>query len=411
MKKKVFSLLFVAMFGCLVYSPAVSVYAEEGVESGDVSRDSLFFETDVITQKDYEEGFQNYALSDATVDFAAEIQTFTNTTLANVVGVVRDYNTEELIPNATISVDGEDVIVTGSDGRFQLKNFPSGTYSWEISAPEYYTAEYSGYDVDYADGTTIFTFYISDDFAISQDREDIIHAQEREQTVPYDVIEQGNCMTSSTARSMNSVPNVSNTVKVYYNDATRSVNRQTYIYTVVYSELYATSFYTNLGLTLAQTKELYQAQAIAANTFLEYSLKVYSNHSSSSYNVCATHCCQVYDPTKITQAAIDAAAKIFYTAGSVTRTDIVMYKSSPTTYDYIWGAFFSYCDNKGIENHSTQPALKAVSCTDITKGATSPRHYGLCQMGAATRAKNGKTASDILMYYYSNCCIASCPLN
>lgn len=34
----------------------------------------------------------------------------------------------------------------------------------------------------------------------------------------------------------------------------------------------------------------------------------------------------------------------------------------------------------------TQPALKAVSCTDIATGAGGHR-YGLCQMGATLRAK------------------------
>ena len=65
------------------------------------------YETEVITQKDYDEGFQNYALSAATVDLAVSMHTFSNNNLANVVGVVRDYDTEAFIPNATISVDGE----------------------------------------------------------------------------------------------------------------------------------------------------------------------------------------------------------------------------------------------------------------------------------------------------------------
>ena len=30
----------------------------------------------------------------------------------------------------------------------------------------------------------------------------------------------------------------------------------------------------------------------------------------------------------------------FYTSGGKSKTDIVMYKPSSTTYDYIWGAFF-----------------------------------------------------------------------
>lgn len=76
----------------------------------------------------------------------------------------------------------------------------------------------------------------------------------------------------------------------------------------------------------------------------------------------------------------------FYTSGGKSKTDIVMYKPSSTTYDYIWGAFFSSCSGNGTKDHSTQPALKAVSCTDIATGAGGHR-YGLCQMGAALRAK------------------------
>lgn len=79
---------------------------------------------------------------------------------------------------------------------------------------------------------------------------------------------------------------------------------------------------------------------------------------------------------------------------------------SSTTYDYIWGAFFSSCSGNGTKDHSTQPALKAVSCTDIATGAGGHR-YGLCQMGAALRAKNGDSASNILLYYYTDCRIIS----
>ncbi|MFQ9479508.1 hypothetical protein [Waltera sp.] len=50
---------------------------------------------------------------------------------------------------------------------------------------------------------------------------------------------------------------------------------------------------------------------MAANTFLEYALSVYSNHSGKDYKVCSSSCCQVYDPTKVTEEAIDATANIF----------------------------------------------------------------------------------------------------
>lgn len=176
MKKKIMSLVIAIMLGCSIYTSAITACAEEaGEESDTVSMGTLLYETEVITQKDYEEGFQNYALSTATVDLAVSMHAFSGSDLANVVGVVRDYDTETFIANATISVDGEAVVVTGEDGRFQIKNLPSGTYDWEINAAGYFAANYSNYDVDGADGTTIFTFYINDDFSVSRDREEIIH--------------------------------------------------------------------------------------------------------------------------------------------------------------------------------------------------------------------------------------------
>ena len=65
-----------------------------------------------------------------------------------------------------------------------------------------------------------------------------------------------------------------------------------------------------------------------------------------------------------------------------------MYKPSSTTYDYIWGAFFSSCSGNGTKDHSTQPALKAVSCTDIATGAGGHR-YGLSSRPAASAGKIG----------------------
>lgn len=161
MKKRIISLAIAVMFGCSIYTSAITTYAEEACgETDTVSKGTLLYETEVITQKDYDEGFQNYALSAATVDLAVSMHTFSNNNLANVVGVVRDYDTEAFIPNATISVDGEVAVITGEDGRFQIKNLASGTYDWEINAAGYFAANYSNYDVDSADGTTIFTFYI-----------------------------------------------------------------------------------------------------------------------------------------------------------------------------------------------------------------------------------------------------------
>lgn len=119
MKKRIISLAIAVMFGCSIYTSAITTYAEEACgETDTVSKGTLLYETEVITQKDYDEGFQNYALSAATVDLAVSMHTFSNNNLANVVGVVRDYDTEAFIPNATISVDGEVAVITGEDGRF-----------------------------------------------------------------------------------------------------------------------------------------------------------------------------------------------------------------------------------------------------------------------------------------------------
>ena len=212
MKKRIISLAIAVMFGCSIYTSAITTYAEEACgETDTVSKGTLLYETEVITQKDYDEGFQNYALSAATVDLAVSMHTFSNNNLANVVGVVRDYDTEAFIPNATISVDGEVAVITGEDGRFQIKNLPSGTYDWEINAAGYFAANYSNYDVDSADGTTIFTFYINDDFSVSQDREEIMH-DIGGQTVLPSIIDRGNFATSSVARAMSSVPDVSNSI-------------------------------------------------------------------------------------------------------------------------------------------------------------------------------------------------------
>lgn len=73
------------------------------------------------------------------------------------------------------------------------------------------------------------------------------------------------------------------------------------------------------------------------------------------------------------------------------------------------GLFFSSCGDNGTLTHSSQSALQAVSCTDIAKGAGGHR-YGLCQMGAAQRAKDGNKASSILLYYYTDCAVTSCQL-
>lgn len=242
MKRRILALVLSVALGSTFLCPSISARANEMDEVSGEQKKSLIYETDTITQYDYEEGFHNYAHPEATVDFVSELRSLSERELANVVGVVKDYNTDEMISGAVISANGDKVVVTGEDGRFQIKNIPSGTYDWQINVNEYAVANYNNYDVDSADGTTIFTFYVNRDKEVVRDREEIVHDDEDGQTVPPDTISMGNYMISANAKSMNSIPSVSDTVKVYYNDKTRSVNREEYIYTVLSSELYGTSY-------------------------------------------------------------------------------------------------------------------------------------------------------------------------
>lgn len=141
------------------------------------------------------------------------------------------------------------------------------------------------------------------------------------------------------------------------------------IYTILSKELYGVSYYTGKGLTTSQVNSLYVAQA-----------------------------------------AINAVATIFERVGVDWYTPIIMYQPTSTTYSYIWGAFSSSCGNQGTLTHSTEPYLKAKTCTDLAPGAGGHR-YGMCQMGAAQRAKNGELSTSIVFYYYTGCALPTCRIS
>ena len=254
MKKRMMSLALAVAMGALGCTHVLDVQAgENGNEPEAVARGTLRYETDMVTRKDFEEGFQNYAQPDATMDLLEDGRIYAAGGLANVVGAVKDYETEEMIPGATVSIGGEALVTTGTDGRFQIRNFPSGVYDWQINASGYYTAEYSNYDVDYLDGATIFTFYISDDFAVRKDRDEILRGdacQQQELSTAETDGEDGIMPTS--ARAMTAPPEVNSQIRVYYNKAIHTVGREEYIYTVLSSEVYSARDYEIWGLTMAQ---------------------------------------------------------------------------------------------------------------------------------------------------------------
>ncbi len=360
-----------------------------------------------FTQKDIDNNFNNFAEANATINLLAERAKSYNT--ANVVGVILDYDTKEPIANAIINANNNDLVRSGSDGRFNITNMANGNYDWQISVDGYQEAKYLNYTVDGSDGTTIFTFYIQKDKQIIFDHDNLF---KHHKCIPPEeqLIDKETFAINASTQSMTSTPTLKGYINVLLpNQSVISVERQQYLYTVLSSELYAVSWYKNRGLTDAQVNQLYIAQAFAANTFLEYAVKVYSNHRGVS-DVCTTTCCQVYDPTKVTQAAINAVATIFERIGGDWYCPIILYCPTSNTYDYVWGAFFSSCNGQGTKTHASQPEIKAKPCTDLTTGAGGHR-YGMCQMGAAEKAKDGWYCIDIVLYYYTNCTVLSCRVN
>lgn len=356
-----------------------------------------------FTQKDLENNFANYASKEATKKLLNVSSN--NLSHANVVGIVLDYATKLPVSNATINVKDIVKIQTDDNGQFQILNIPNGTYNWTITSEGYQESNYLNYLVDGSDGTTIFTFYIDKDKAILINSDDFYNSDSH---LSDHLFEYESAHDIST-QSMSTPPNVVSYISVLLPDnSVINVERQQYIYTVVSKEMYSVSYYTDRGLTTSQVNSLYVAQALAASTFAEYAAKVYSKHRGVSY-VCSTECCQVYDPTRVTQAAINAVAVIFEKVGQEWYTPLIMYKPTSTTYSYIWGAYSSSCYNKGTLTHPTEPALKAKSCTDLATGSGGHR-YGMCQMGAAQLAKNGYLSTDIIHYYYSNCSLPTCKL-
>ena len=371
----------------------------------DVFDVSLTWETAAYNQSDFDDRFQTYAQGNSQVILP---QTYSRNDGANVVGVVLDETTREPVENAAISVNGTVLVYTDENGRFQIKNMPDGTYDWKVSKSGYQDSLYENYDVAWENRVDIFNFMLSQDAPISKDRIDIL--------TPVTTIEPNNIQEHvATPLSFSGVPQVSSTVNVL--GVGTGIGRQDYITAVVASELYAPSFYENPNYNTGRTKkmtesqvyQLYVAQAVASNAFLESAMKSYSNHNGTIYDVCATTCCQKYDPTKIHAMAISAAASLF---NSRNNTTVMVYNEGGGRYSYIAALFFSDCNNQGTvsnSNPAAHPALQAVSCHDFDVGANGHRQ-GMCQMGAAQMAYEGYGNADIRSHYYTGNTLLLCKM-
>lgn len=118
MKKRIFAVVLSVVLGSILGCPFISARANEMDELSGEQKKSLIYETDTITQYDYENRFRNYAFPEAMVDIASKLMGVSEDELANVVGVVKDYNTNEMISGAIISVNREAVHKDGFSFSF-----------------------------------------------------------------------------------------------------------------------------------------------------------------------------------------------------------------------------------------------------------------------------------------------------
>ena len=142
-----------------VYASATNTFVAD--DEGLITPGELIYESESVTNEDMKTHFENYADDSATLDLPNTI-TDDEHGIANVVGIVKDIDTGSVISGATVSVNGMIAVTTGSDGRFQIKNLPAGTYDWIVTADGYKAAEYLNYEAyDLSSGATIFTFDLS----------------------------------------------------------------------------------------------------------------------------------------------------------------------------------------------------------------------------------------------------------
>lgn len=155
----------ISMVFSLIVVPAVAtdiLTEKEECLSATPENGVLLYETLAVTQEDLNSGFQNYAATAATTSFGLRTKTIVaQDELANVVGMVIDYDTEEPVVGATVYIDGNPLVMTDGDGRFQIEDVVQGTYDWSVTSAGYCTAYYLNYDVDAADGATIFAVELS----------------------------------------------------------------------------------------------------------------------------------------------------------------------------------------------------------------------------------------------------------
>lgn len=359
-----------------------------------------YSESPALTQEDVDNHYQNYADASATYYFQEDRNNAAES--VNCVGTVMDWDNEErvVIPNATLEFNGERIIVTDQNGRFQIPDLPAGEYDCTIRADGYKDAKYLNMRIDNVGSSVIGFFYLSAKSEIREDHNDF--RNHSTDTVDDELEEQDNGTNAMMPAAMSSVPTIKKKVKVEMTDGTvRNMGRAEYLYGATYAEAVSLSDCRNKGMTDTQIWQYYCAMAEITNTLAVYFQNVEMGKHTNA-DICATTHCQSYGRGAYPAEITEAVDSIFYTNNDGSKLGLVlMHKPTVSTYNYICAFHFSSCGGNGTKTVSGIPYLKEKSCSDLIRGFGGHRQ-GLCQCGAAKMAKNGKRCEDILTYYFTN---------
>lgn len=391
---------------------AVSSVAEP-IQNESVDLDGLFPN---FTQADYESGFQNYAKEESRLVLSSsDLKARTSGVISNTVGIVFDKGSIDPIQGAMVYVVNAETeelaaaVQTDATGRFQIVGLPDAFYNWIVVCDGFKVSTYYGYDVRAGEITDIFTFYLSREENIIKIYKEHNDVTNNECLIADDFIstvEEEDPPIVTT--SFTSAPTLSS-FTVGIDGVATTVSRYMYLTYVVAGEALGYYQCQNYNMTETQIKQYYAAQAVAANTFLEYVACVSKKHGSK-YTVCnSASCCQLYDTTKTTSYVISGINTVCYKVGGDWYSYLQVYKSSGK-YSYITGKYFSCCNGHTIAATSEDPSLKSVACTNINGSTTLVGHgNGMCQYGAAYLAKTNYKWDSILSYYYDSTVSLFCP--
>lgn len=341
-----------------------------------------------FTDKDVKSSFQDFSAEAKHCDLA---KNDSNITLGRAVGLVYNQHTGEAIVGAAVYFQELDITVnTDEYGRFELNNILDGIYTISVEADGYLTATYDSMPISSADGAVIFSFAISPYFTIVENYQE--DTKTDLQSIPEDISHDDLLGEGSTSDYYNQniesdagvalaayAPPELMSYSVLYKGVVLEFgsNINEYLYYVVPNEMSVTT------LNAAQALVANKAQAVAARTYADYGARYAARHPGQGYLLCAETHCQAYTPYRTTESAIQAVNET---------TNQIMFNDS--TNNRVETEFHGTCSGTTTFNGQT------MSCTVHPEPKVYAHNRGMCQNGAAAKAKSGWTYSQILNFYY-----------